>query len=536
MCLLGPADAQITPFQLKKTMTFQNLTLHLHPNDNIAIARTPLHPGMEIVVNLSSGQERLLTIVDDIPTGHKVAITQLMPGDIVHRYGEIIGTASREITPGEHIHIHNLAFPDQLDGKILDKQVDPVTTVPESERRTFMGFPRPDGKVGTRNFIAVISNVNCSAFVCREISAHFKKEHLASYPNIDGVIPLTLAGGCSSPDNTYLQRTIVGMARHPNIGGYITVGLGCEDIQPGDLARDFGLPDPDLPIYPGEPAALVIQRLGGTEAAIQAGISAVEGLLPLVNAVQRTPQPVSKLTLALECGGSDSWSGITANPLVGRLADEIVRQGGSVVISETPEIYGAQHLLASRAISPEVGARLLAKIEWWRDYLQRMGGGFNDNPTPGNKAGGLTNICEKSLGAISKGGSTPLMAVYEYAEPIKTQGFGFMDTPGYDPASVTGMVAGGCNLVLFTTGRGSVAGFKPAPVIKICTNTQTYQRMLGDMDFNAGEIVDGDADFSTSTEALFEMVIEVASGKQSKSEALGMGEVEFVPWNPAGMV
>jgi len=303
-----------------------------------------------------------------------------------------------------------------------------------------------------------------------------------------------------------------------------------------DLARDFGLPDPDLPIHPGEPAALVIQGLGGTAATIQAGIAAVEGLLPRVNTVGRAPQPISKLNLALECGGSDSWSGITANPLVGRVADEVVRQGGGVVISETPEVYGAQHILASRAISLEVGAKLLAKIEWWRGYLQRMGGDFDDNPAPGNKAGGLTNICEKSLGAITKGGSTPLMDVYDYAAPIQKQGFVFMDTPGYDPASVTGMVAGGCNLVLFTTGRGSVAGFKPAPVIKICTNTKTYQWMTGDMDLNAGEILDGDSDFPASTAALLEMVIEVASGKPSKSEAFGMGEVEFVPWSPFSMV
>jgi altronate dehydratase len=259
-------------------------------------------------------------------------------------------------------------------------------------------------------------------------------------------------------------------------------------------------------------------------------------LLPRVNAVERVPQPISKLTLALECGGSDSWSGITANPLVGCVADEIVHQGGSVVLSETPEVYGAQHLLASRAITPEVGRKLLGKIDWWKSYLQCMGGDFDDNPAPGNRAGGLTNICEKSLGAITKGGSTPLMAVYDYAEPIQMPGLVFMDTPGYDPASVTGMVAGGCNLVLFTTGRGSVFGFKPAPVIKISTNTPTYQRMSGDMDLNAGDILDGNSDFAGGKQALFEMVIEVASGKRTKSEAFGMGEVEFVPWNPFGFV
>ena len=513
-----------------------NQTLHLHPMDNVAIARVDLHSGIEIEVKTASGERNWLTIRDRIPAGHKVALIHLDSGDPVCRYGEVIGTASKEINPGEHIHTHNLAMLHSLDEKILVAQVEPVTPVPESEQRTFLGFSRPDGTVGTRNYIAVIANVNCSAFVCRQIAAHFTPERLAAYPNIDGVIPLTHAGGCASPDFAHLQRTLAGMARHPNIGGYITVSLGCEGNQPADLARDFGLPDPDLPIHPGEPAALVIQGLGGTEATIQTGIAAVEGLLPRVNAVERVPQPISKLTLALECGGSDSWSGITANPLVGRVADQIIHQGGSVVISETPEVYGAQHLLASRAISPEVGQKLLAKIEWWRGYLQCLGGDFDDNPAPGNRAGGLTNICEKSLGAITKGGSTPLMAVYDFAEPIRTPRFGFMDTPGYDATSVTGMVAGGCNLVLFTTGRGSVFGFKPAPVIKICTNTPTYQRMSRDMDINAGEILDGSSDFAASTEALFEMVIAVASGKCTKSEALGMGEVEFVPWNPFGHV
>lgn len=517
-------------------MTKASQTIHLNPNDNVAIAKAPLRPDMDIVVNLASGQEQALKVVDDIPPGHKVALGHLDRGEFVRRYGQVIGTAAEEIAPGQHIHTHNLAIPDQIEGEAPEMPVDLVSPVPESEQRVFMGFSRPDGRVGTRNFIAVISNVNCSAFVCQQIAAHFTAERLAAFPNIDGVIPLTLYNGCSSPDQSYLQRTIAGMARHPNIGGYITVGLGCEGNQPAYLARDFGLPDPDLPIHPGEPAALLIQQEGGTEAAIQAGITAVEGMLPRLNAVKRTPQPVSRLTLALECGGSDSWSGITANPLVGRLADEIVRQGGSVVISETPEVYGAQHILSGRANSPEVAERLLDKIEWWRGYLQRMGGNFDDNPAPGNKAGGLTNICEKSLGAITKGGSTPLMAVYDYAAPITTQGFGFMDTPGYDPASVTGMVAGGCNLVLFTTGRGSVAGYKPAPVIKISTNSRTFQRMTGDMDFNAGEILDGSSDFPASTAALFEMVVEVASGRHTKSESLGTGSVEFVPWNPYGMV
>jgi altronate dehydratase len=504
--------------------------------DNVAIARAGLQPGMVITVALASNEQRQLKIRDNIPPGHKGALVHLGAGETVRRYGQVIGVTTTAIAPGEHIHTQNLAMAPSLVTAVDRGQVAAVRPLPEAEQRTFMGYARADGRAGTRNYIAVIANVNCSAFVCRQIAAHFNPERLSAYPNVDGVIALTHAGGCSSPDRSHLQRTIAGMARHPNIASYITVGLGCEGNQPADLARDFGLPDPDLPIYPGEPAALVIQNSGGTKATIEAGITAVEGLLPGVNALERRPQPLSKLTLALECGGSDSWSGITANPLVGRVADAVVRQGGGAALGETPEVYGAQHLLAGRAISAEVGDKLLAKIDWWRNYLGCMGGDFDDNPAPGNKAGGLTNICEKSLGAITKGGSTPLMNVYEYAESIDTPGFVFMDTPGYDPASVTGMVAGGCNLVLFTTGRGSVAGYKPAPVIKISTNTPMYERMVEDMDFNAGAILDGDSDFASSAAALLDLVIEVASGKKSKSEALGAGEVEFVPWEPYGFV
>jgi altronate hydrolase len=510
--------------------------IHLHPNDNVAIATFALSPGSDVVVKLASGERMTLQVEGEIPPGHKVAIYELAPGDPVRRYGQVIGTAAVKILPGEHIHSHNIsiAYP-------FDRQTHPSPHVPNSIRsksgvRTFLGIPRADGRVGTRNYIAVIASVNCSAHVCRQIAAYFTQERLADYPNIDGVISLTHEGGCGRPDYAILQRTLAGMAKHPNVGGYLMVGLGCEGNQLGDLSRSFGLPDPALAFHPGEPAALVIQESGGTAGTIQAGIEAVKAMLPSVNAAERSPQPVSKLNLALECGGSDSWSGITANPLVGLLADEIVQQGGTVVLSETPEIYGAQHLLASRAITPEVGDKLLAKIAWWQDYLSRIGSDFDDNPSPGNRAGGLSNICEKSLGAIAKGGSTPLMAVYDYAQQIQQTGLVFMDTTGNDPVSVTGMVAGGCNIVVFTTGRGSVFGFKPAPVIKICSNTQTFRRMTGDMDFNAGKILDGGLNFESSVEQIFEMVLEVASGQHSKSEDLGIGEAEFVPWSSYGVV
>jgi altronate dehydratase len=351
---------------------------------------------------------------------------------------------------------------------------------------------------------------------------------------VDGVIALTPEGGCGGqPDYDILQRTLAGMADHPNVGAAILVGLGCEGNQLADLVDRTNL----IPLQVlNTDDTLVIQELGGSAPTIQAGIQRVDSYLPKVNAFQRTTQPLSKLTLALECGGSDSWSGITANPLVGALSDEVVRQGGTVVLAETPEIFGAEHLLTRRAITPEVGRQLLARLDWWRDYTSRMGSRFEDNPSPGNQAGGLTNICEKSLGAIAKSGRTPLMAVYEYAHPIKESGFVFMDTTGYDPVSVTGMVAGGCNLVLFTTGRGSVFGFKPAPSIKISTNSATFQRMEGDMDFDAGRMLTGNATPGGLSAELLDLVVSVASGQPPKSEALGLGQLEFSPWSPLGPV
>jgi altronate hydrolase len=388
--------------------------------------------------------------------------------------------------------------------------------------------------VGTRNTIAVISMVNCSAHVCREIARTFTPERLAAYPNVDDVIALTHPLGCvtqvNGPDYTLLQRTLAGMAHHPNVGAYLLVGLGCEINRIPDLVKNYGLDSRGCGV-PG----LTIQDAGGIRKAVQAGIAAVEELLPAANAARRTPQPLSELVLALQCGGSDSWSGVTANPVVGLVADEVVRQGGTVVLAETTEIYGAEHLLTRRAVSPEVGQELIAMVRWWEGFARKMDIEIDDNPSAGNKAGGLTTIYEKALGAVAKGGSTPLMGVYDYAEPVSARGLTFMNTPGYDPVSVTGQVAGGCNLVLFTTGRGSVFGFKPAPSIKICSNSATYQRMSDDIDVNAGKVLEGVPMGDVAAE-LLDLVVAVASGQPSKSEAQGVGEAEFNPWNLGGIL
>jgi altronate dehydratase len=448
----------------------------------------------------------------------------------VRRYGQIIGLAGRDIQPGEHVHSHNLDLGDLDRDYRFGVDARPVSYVPPGERRTFLGYKRPNGQVGTRNFIAVISTVNCSAHACLEIAHHFAPERLAPYANVDGVVALTFRGACSmragGPTHTVLQRTLAGMAQHPNVGAAILVGLGCETNQAATLVDNYGLASTGSE----PPPALGIQELGGLRPAIEAGIAAVQDLLPGANAIERTPQPVSELMLALQCGGSDGWSGVTANPMVGLVADELVRQGGTVVLAETTEIYGAEHLLTRRAVRPEVGQKLLSQVRWWEEHARLLGTEIDNNPTFGNKAGGLTTIYEKALGAVAKSGQTPLMAVYDYAEQVTQKGFVFMDSPGYDPVAVTGQVASGCNLVLFTTGRGSVFGFKPAPSLKIASNSDLYRRMRGDMDLDAGVVLAG-TDMHQVANELLDLVIAVASGQPSKSEAQGVGEAEFSPWH-----
>jgi len=438
---IGSIDfAEFTP---AGNVPLQEVAIRLHPNDHVAIAKTNLQAGT--VLTLKNGAR--VSVQGVVPAGHKIALTRVAAGQPVRRYGQVIGFATQPIEAGQHVHTQSLAVQDFDREYAFATEVQPVTPVAQNEQRTFLGYKRANGSVGTRNYIAVIASVNCSAHTCRQIAHHFTADKLAATPNVDGVIALTHLSGCAnrigSPDYVMLQRTLAGMARHPNVGAYILVGLGCETNQISDLVERQKLAGNGAE----PPLHLVIQDSGGIRNTVQAGIAAIEKLLPQVNAAGRTPQPASELMLALECGGSDSWSGVTANPVVGLAADAVVRQGGTVVLSETPEIYGAEHMLTRRAASEEVGQELIAKVRWWEQYAQIMGVEIDNNPSPGNKAGGLTTIYEKSLGAVAKGGSTPLAGVYDYAEPVTATGFTFMDTPGYDPVSVTGMVAGGCNLV-----------------------------------------------------------------------------------------
>ncbi len=507
-----------------------DVAVRLHPSDDVAIAKIALQIGATLVFQ-ENGASRQVTLRQFVPGGHKVALRPIAVDAPIRRYGQIIGFASKAILPGEHVHLHNVTMRDFDREYAIGVDVVPVQPAPIAEQRTFMGYKRADGRVGTRNYIGVVSTVNCSAHTCREIAHYFTPERLAAYPNIDGVLPFVHQFGCASKvggqDYVNLQRVLAGMARHPNVAAYIIVGLGCESNQPSELIDNYDL-------IGDEPATLTIQGCGGVRKTVQAGIAAIEKLLPIANECQRTAQPVSELMVALQCGGSDSWSGVTANPVVGMVADQIVRQGGTVVLAETPEIYGAEPMLTRRAISDQVGRKLIDKVHWWEQHAARIGAEINNNPSAGNKAGGLTTIYEKSLGAVAKGGTTPLTGVYDYAEPVTARGFTFMDSPGYDPVSVTGQVAGGCNLILFTTGRGSTFGFKPAPSIKIASNTAMYQHMTDDMDINAGKVLDG-TDIQAVAAELLDLTIKVASGQPSKSEAQGIGESEFNPWCLGGI-
>jgi len=460
-----------------------------------------------------------------IPSGHKIATRAIAKGQQIRKYAQFIGLASEDIAPGAHVHTHNVEFRNTDVAYEFGTDMRPV--VPATGD-TFMGYRRESGKVGTRNYIAIVTSVNCSATAARRIADAFGPEELAQYPNVDGVCAFVHGTGCGMAGDgdgfEALQRVMWGYASHPNHAGVIMVGLGCEMNQIDWLLEAWGLKQG--PLF----AAMNIQGVAGLRQTVELGIAKVRAMLPLANECVRVECPASELKVALQCGGSDAWSGITANPALGYACDLLAAQGGTGVLAETPEIYGAEHLLTRRAVDRATGEKLIGLIEWWKDYTLRNKGSMDNNPSPGNKKGGLTTILEKSLGAAAKGGTSPLTGVYKYAEPIDTKGFVFMDSPGFDPASITGEVASGANLVCFTTGRGSVYGCKPAPSIKLATNTPMFNSMSEDMDINAGQIADGDATIEQVGAEIFEYMLDVASGKKSKSEELGFGDNEFIPW------
>ncbi len=508
--------------------------IHLRPQDPIAVASRPIPAGTQLQTTDST-----LTLHHAIELGHKFTVQPIKEGDPITKFGQVIGFASQNIAAGEHVHVHNVKVTSFERDYAFS--ADLPKPLPEPEQyRTWMGYDRGPGRpdhqrYGSRNYIAVISTVNCSASTSKYITERIKLSGiLKDYPNVDGVIPIVHKQGCGhqyeGPDHKQLERTLAGFANHPNVAAYILIGLGCEIVQARELVANQHLVQLGGVGAPAEvPLVLTIQETGGIGKTTDAGVEAVIKMLPRVNDVRRVELPAKHILLGTNCGGSDGNSGITANPALGVASDLIIQQGGTSILAETPEIYGAEHVLTRRAVSAAVGQKLVDRIKWWEWYTSVFGAEINNNPSPGNKKGGLTTIYEKSLGAIAKGGSTALVDVVEYAEPVRAKGFVVMDTPGYDPVSMTGVVAGGANVCVFTTGRGSVYGCKPAPCLKIATNTPLYQRMEADMDINAGVILDG-VPVEEIGKQIFEAILATASGERTKSELHGVGEEEFAPW------
>jgi altronate hydrolase len=494
-------------------------TLRLHLADNVIVAIDEIDAGAVV---------EGVTAIRRVPRGHKMAIASVAPGEPVKKFGQIIGFASQQIDPGQWVHEHNVEVRDFARDYQVAAGAREEPLLPLEQRATFEGYRRANGKVGTRNYLAILTSVNCSASVARFIAKEVERsEVLNDFPNVDGVIALVHGTGCGLAAKgegfDTLKRTQWGYASNPNIAGVVLVGLGCEVFQIGRMKQEYGI------IENENFRTMTIQESGGTKKTVEAGVQLLKEMLPGANQARRVVVPASELVLALQCGGSDGYSGITANAALGAAVDRLVRHGGTAILSETPEIYGAEHLLTRRAATQAIGEKLISIIRWWENYTSRTGDVMNNNPSPGNKAGGLTTILEKSLGAAVKGGTTTLAGVYQYAEPITTRGFVYMDTPGYDPVSATGQVAGGANLLAFTTGRGSAYGCKPVPSTKLATNSDIFRRMIDDMDINCGDILDG-VSIEDKGQEIFEHLLRVASGERTKSEMLGYGDAEFVPW------
>ncbi|PYN93051.1 MAG: galactonate dehydratase [Candidatus Rokuibacteriota bacterium] len=501
-----------------------DLAVVLRPEDDVAIAKKEIAAGTV----LEDGAARI-EARQDVKPGHKIARHAVRTGAAVRRYGQVIGFATRDIEVGDHVHTQNLGIGDLQREYEFCTDVHPVDHYPAGQMRYFDGYRREDGRVGTRNYVAIVSTVNCSASVSQFVKDRFKDVQ-REFPHVDGVLAITHKSGCGTKlfgeDHLALQRVLAGYAKHPNVAAYILIGLGCEVNQAAVMVERQRMAAPGHPER--RPTIITIQESGGVRKTVERAVAEVAKVLPMANDARRTRQPISELVLATNCGGSDGNSGITANPALGWAVDELVRYGGTGVLAETPEIYGAEHLLIRRAINEGVAKKLIDRYKWWEWYCRGIEA-MDNNPAPGNKAGGLTTVFEKSLGGVAKGGTTPMMDVFNYGEPITTRGFVFMDTPGHDPVSITGLVAGGSNIICFTTGRGSVFGGKPVPSIKLATNSLVYRHMEEDMDVNCGVILEG-TPLPVVGRQIFEEIIQVASGKRSKSELSGVGEEEFAPW------
>jgi altronate hydrolase len=503
------------------TKTAPSPVIRLDPADNVAVAR------VEIPKDTFVAAEGVTTL-HDVPMGHKIATRPIAKGEPVMKYNTVIGFAGEDLGPGAWMHSHNVLMDELQKDYRFGRDYCPTEFLPPDQRATFMGIRRPDGQIGTRNYIGIFITVNCSATVARRIANYFDEERLADYPNVDGVVPFVHEQGCgmemTGEPMDLLRRTLAGYIRHPNIAGALVCSLGCERNNIGKFFEEQSLTVGKML------ATVTMQNVGGTAAAIEKGKKAVREMLEEANKVTRKPCSAEHINIGLQCGGSDGFSGLSANPALGKAVDILVRHGGTAMLSETPELYGVEHTLTARAQTPEVGQKIVERINWWLDYNKGRDTQINGQVSPGNNAGGLANVIEKSLGGAKKGGSSGIMEVYKYAEPVTERGLVLMDTPGYDPVSATGQIAGGANLICFTTGRGSCFGSFPAPTIKLATNTPMYRRLEADMDINCGPVIDGTATLDQMGEEIFARILDIASGEKSKSEALGVGEDEFIPW------
>jgi altronate hydrolase len=507
------------------TITARNPFIRLDANDNVVVARMEVPAGTEVP------SERLVTL-QPVPAGHKIAARFIAQGEPVLKYNTVIGFAAEDLQPGSWMHSHNIAFGELQKDYRHGLDYRPTALLPPAQRATFQGIVRDDGRVATRNTIGVFIVGHGAATVARKVADAFDEERLAEFAQIDGVVPYVHEQGAgmelSGEPMELLRRTLSGTIRHPNTAGALVIAQGHEHNALDDFLAATGLqPGPML-------RTLVIGEAGGTRKAIEAGIKLVEQMLPAANAVHREPVSAEHLMVGLQCGGSDGFSGLSANPALGAAMEILIRHGGTAILSETSEIFGVEHTLTARAATPAIGQKLVERIEWWLQYNAGRDTQINGRVSPGNNAGGLANVLEKSLGGAKKGGNAPLMEVYRYAEPVTQHGLVFMDTPGYDPVSATGQIAGGANLICFTTGRGSCFGSVPAPTIKLASNTPMYERMAADMDINCGVIIDGEATIAEMGQRIFEQILRHASGQPTRSEALGVGRNEFVPW-PIGV-
>lgn len=503
-----------------------NPFIRLDPHDNVVVARMPVPAGTQVPVEATATRQ-------DVPAGHKIAARFIAKGEPVLKYNTVIGFASEDLVPGTWMHSHNILFDEVQKDYAFSRDYRPTEFVSAAERAAFQGIVRTDGRVGTRNYIGVFTLGNAGATAARKIASHFTPERLAGFPMVDGVAPFAHEGGGGMERSGYamalLRRTIGGTIRNPNTAAALIIAAGSESNDLEDCLREQNLErGPTL-------RTLVMGELGGLRRTVEAGIALVREMLPAANAVRRESVSAEHLTIGMQCGGSDGFSGLSANPALGAAMDILIKHGGTAILSETSEIFGVEHTLTSRAVTPEVGRKLVERLNWWLRYNEGRDTQINGRVSPGNNAGGLANVLEKSLGGAKKGGTTGLMAVYEYAEPVTQHGLVFMDTPGYDPVSATGQIAGGASMVMFTTGRGSCFGSLPSPTIKLASNTPMFRRMEADMDVNCGVIIDGEVTVPEMGQLIFEQLLRHASGERTKSEISGMGTNEFVPW-PIGVL